>query len=1018
MKAVQHDFSWLTDPSVFAVNRIPPHSDHSFYTEESQALSGEEMPLRQSLNGSWKFHYAKNPSMAVQDFFSPEVDCTSWEDIHVPGHIQLQGYDQCQYTNVTYPWDGYSPIKPPEVSQDYNPVGSYVKQIALPETFRDKRVFLSLQGAESACYVWLNGHFVGYGEDSFTPSEFELSPFLREGENKLAIQVYKRCSGSWLEDQDFWRFSGLFRDVYLYAVPHIHIADLFVSTELSQDLREARLRVRLSLQGDVPAKVRAILQSPGGEIVAEQEEAWKESGGLSMAVEHPMLWSAEEPNLYTLLLYVYDAQGRLVEVVPQKTGFRRFEIEDGLMKFNGKPIQFRGINRHEFHCRRGRAVTREDMEYDIRFLKRNNINAVRTCHYPNQSLWYQLCDTYGIYVIDETNLETHGLYQWCKERDSGWKVPEDREQWQLPQGKEEWLPAVLDRAKSMLERDKNHSSVLIWSCGNESGGGETFAKMADYFRHADPSRLVHYEGIAHDGRYPSSSDIESHMYMLPWDIEKRMRDPSSEKPFILCEYMHAMGNSCGALHKHRELMDRYPRYQGAFIWDYIDQALLVKNRYGQDRMAYGGDFGDRPNDHSFCADGILYADRTPSPKVQEVKAVYQSVRLYPERDGVTVKNDNLFVSTGDQELYVTLRYEGKPIWRQKLDCLVPAGETKKIPLALPACDRPGEYTVDVSLRLQHNTLWADAGYETAFGQYIFTKQGERPQWPASPLRVVHGDNHLGVHGKNFSVLFSCLEGGMISLKVNGMEYLEKMPMPVYWRACTDNDRGNGHGARCAPWMVATRYQRCQGFHLEEEEGRVTMTFFYQWPGSQAQVETAYTVSGDGKIRVRMRYSGADDMPELPVFGLSFHLPADLEQVRFYGMGPEENYQDRVHGARLGVYNKTVSGNLSQYVTPQECGNRTGVRWAWIHDGQGKGLYLEKDNQPFELGFLHYDWMELENAAHPDELPPVHDTVVTVMAKQMGVGGDDSWWARVHEEYLIPSDQPLSFSFIIDTAYHE
>lgn len=1014
---MKHDSSWLEDPTVFAVNRIPAHSDHTFYTEESQALRSEKMPLRMSLNGSWKFHYAENPSLSVADFFKPEMDCSPWADIQVPGHIQLQGYDQCQYTNVTYPWDGYSPIKPPEVSQAYNPVGSYVKYITVPSNFQGKRVYLSLQGAESACYVWLNGHFVGYGEDSFTPSEFEVTPFLQEGENKLAVQVYKRCSGSWLEDQDFWRFSGLFREVYLYAVPETHINDLFVHTDLSPDFQEACLRVRLSLQGKLPAKGRAVLRDPEGTIVAQQEESLRENSEFSMTLHDPRLWSAEVPNLYTLLLYVYDSQGRLVEVVPQKIGFRQFEIVDGLMRLNGKAIEFRGINRHEFDCRRGRAVTREDMEYDIRFLKRHNINAVRTCHYPNQSLWYQMCDLYGIYVIDETNLETHGLYQWCKERDAGWKVPEDREQWQLPQGKEEWLPAVLDRAQSMLERDKNHPCVLIWSCGNESGGGENFAKMADYFRKADPSRLVHYEGIAHDGRYPSSSDLESHMYMVPWEVEKRMREPSSGKPFILCEYMHAMGNSCGALHKHRELMDRYPRYQGAFIWDYIDQAILVKNRYGGERMAYGGDFGDRPNDHSFCADGILYADRTPSPKVQEVKAVYQSVRLYPEQNGVTVKNDNLFVSTEDQDLFVTLLHNGRPIWQEKLECAVPAGETQKIPFTLPSCELPGEYSIEVSLRLRESNLWADAGYETAFGQSVFQKEGEISKRGGASFQVVHGDNHLGVHGRHFSVLFSCLEGGIVSLKIDGVEYLEKMPMPVYWRACTDNDQGNGHGARCAPWMVATRYQRCERFLLEEGKGEVTMRFFYSIPGSAAQTEVAYTVAEDGKIRVRMRYSGADGMPELPVFGLSFHLPADLENVRFYGMGPEENYQDRLHGARLGIYEKTVSGNLSRYIVPQECGNRTGVRWAWIHDGQGRGLYLEQEGKPFELGFLHYDWMELENAAHPDELPPIHDTVVTVMAKQMGVGGDDSWWSRVHEEYLIPSDQPLTLSFVIDTAYH-
>lgn len=1016
MKASYPELRWLTDPSVYQVNRLPAHSDHLFYMDETQALAMGDMSLHQSLNGNWKFHYAKNPSQAIPLFERPELDCSCWEDIQVPGHIQLQGYDQCQYTNVTYPWDGYSQVHPPEVSSTHNPVASYVKYFTLAEELVGKPVILSLQGAEAACYVWLNGRFVGYGEDSFTPSEFELTPFLTDGENKLAVQVYKRCSGSWLEDQDFWRFSGLFREVSLYALPRIHVRDLFVSTELSRELDSARLDLRLKLQGEAKGTVEAALRSPDGCLAAkvaaplcgEQEE-------LTLPVPKPLLWSAEQPNLYTLLITLLDDEGRVVEAVPQRVGLRRFEISGGLMTLNGKPIEFRGVNRHEFDCRRGRAVTREDMLWDIKFLKQNNINAVRTCHYPNQSLWYRLCDEYGIYLIDETNLETHGLYQWCADRESGWKVPEDREQWQLPQDDELWWPAVLDRARSMLERDKNHPSVLIWSCGNESGGGRSFQRMAEYFRREDPYRLVHYEGIAHDGRYPDSSDVESHMYMLPWDIEKRMEEQPGGKPFILCEYMHAMGNSCGALHKHRELMDRYPRYQGGFIWDMIDQAILVENRYGRERMAYGGDFGDRPNDHSFCADGIVYADRTPSPKMQEVKAVYQSVSLQPDRDGVTVYNRNLFVSTGDQELHVTLLRDGCPVWRKTVYCDVPPGQKQTLPLRLPDCARAGEYAVEASLHLREDALWAGAGFETAFGQYVFQVTESVQQRRLTPLHVVHGDNHIGVHEKDFSVLFSCLDGGMVSLKAHGVEYLEKMPLPVYWRACTDNDRGNKHGARCAPWMAATLFQRCCGFRLEEEEYSVTMSFFYELPGIPAQVEAAYTVTGDGRIQVHMRYSGAQGLPELPVFGMAFHLPAECGKFRFYGMGPEENYIDRVHGARLGIYDSSAQQNLSQYVTPQECGNRTGVRWAWIHDGNGRGLRFAMDGNPFELGVLHYDWMELENAAHPDELPPVHDTVVNIMARQMGVGGDDSWWARVHDEYLIPSDQPLEFSFVIEAV---
>ena len=604
------DFSKLSDPRYFAENRLLAHSDHRFYRDETELARGISS-FERTLDGVWQFAYARNIDAIPQDFTAADYDCQDWETIHVPAHIQMEGHGVPHYTNTTYPWDGHESIVPGEIPRRENPVGCYVRYFAVPEGWDN--VFISFAGVDAALALYLNGHFVGYSEDSCTPSDFDLTPYLVSGENKLAAMVFRYASASWLEDQDFWRFSGIYRDVTLYTKPQHHIEDVAVrAVPMERDgYTDGQLDVHLTFGDAAEKNVEILLCDEDGDCI------WGDEASIS-AKTHTIsgepfcvhLWSAEYPFLYHLLIRVRDAAGTLQEVVRIRVGFRAFCLRDGLMQINGKRIVFKGVNRHEFDCDHGRAMDPALFEQDLIALKRANVNAIRTSHYPNSSRLYELADIYGFYVIDETNLETHG--SWMRngacEKDAN----------SLPGDHAEWLPAVLDRAQSMYERDKNHPCILIWSCGNESCGGRNIYEMSEFFRRADPTRLVHYEGIFWDRSYPMSSDMESQMYTKAADIEAFLKE-HRDKPFIACEYTHAMGNSCGGMHKYTELTEREPLYQGGFIWDFGDQAIRRRGRYGEDVFLYGGDFGDRPSDYNFSGNGIFFADRRATAKLQEVK---------------------------------------------------------------------------------------------------------------------------------------------------------------------------------------------------------------------------------------------------------------------------------------------------------------------------------------------------------------------------------------------------------------
>lgn len=1006
MKVTHPDLSWLSDPEVFAVNRKNAHSDHLYYETLAQARAEEAMPLRQSLNGTWLFSYAENPSMRVKDFYKADFDCRGFDHIQVPGHIQTQGYDYMMYINTQYPWDGTEYMRPPQVSEVYNPVGSYVRYFEVDEALKGKPISISFQGVEIAFYVWLNGHFVGYSEDTFTPSEFQLDEYLVEGKNKLAVEVYKRSSASWIEDQDFWRFSGIFRDVYLYAVPATHVEDLFIKSTLDETYTDGKLEITAKLSGNCAGNVTAVLEDVDGNVVYTESAAADEEVHFQTVIPAVKQWSAEVPNLYQLYLHVTDESGNTVEAIPVDVGFRTFEMKNGVMHINGKRILIRGVNRHEFNYKRGRSITEEDMMWDIRFMKRYNLNAVRTCHYPNQSLWYKLCDRYGIYLIDETNMESHGSWQKLGQLEPSWNVPGSNPEWQ---------ECVLDRANSMFQRDKNHPSILIWSLGNESYVGTCLENMTKFFHCVDDTRLVHYEGCFWNRDFAHVSDMESRMYAKPQEIEEYLA-AHPEKPYISCEFLHCMGNSGGNLGLYMELEDKYEQYQGGFIWDYLDQAVLHTNEQGEEYLAYGGDHDERATDYEFCTNGLVYADRTVSPKAQEVKAWFSNVKLFPDEKGVTIKNENLFITTACYDFVYRVLKDGVMIFESEPTKLVAeAGEKAYFELPFPEVTAPGEYTYEVSMVQPEATDWAEKGYEICFGQHIKTIAGEK-KICTKPLQVIWGDVNIGVKGEGFHVHFSKAEGGIASLRYDDVEMIPRAPRTTYWRALTDNDRGCKHGFDRGQWMAAGLYQKMVDCRVAESDTEVTVTMDYEVPMVPVVKQTvAYTVTGDGAIRVEATYYGQENLPELPAFGMNVKLKERYHNFTYYGYGPEENYWDRMDGARLGIFDGKAADNLSHYMIPGECGNRMGTRWLTVTDDNGFGLRFEAEEAPFESSVLPYSCYELEQAMHVYELPRAHYTWVRIMACQMGIGGDDSWGAPVQQRYHLASNVDRTVKFTIRKA---
>jgi beta-galactosidase len=1001
------------NPAMLGRNKEAPHATLMPFPERASALAGDRgaSPWFRSLNGPWKFSWSPNPEARPVEFYRPSFDVGDWSEIPVPSNWQLQGYGHAIYTNIRYAW---GEADPPRVPHELNSVGSYRRQFTLPEEWRGRQVMLHFAGVDSAFYLWVNGHEVGYSQGSRTPAEFNITPFLEDGTNVVAAEVYRYSDGSYLECQDFWRISGIFRDVFLFSVADLDIRDFEVLTDLDDEYRDARLgltvRLRSFAEEEKGARVRAELLDAGGELVGDVllAEARVAGGGESVVelaadVADPRKWSAEEPNLYTLLLTLEDAAGSVVEVLTTQMGFRSSEIKDGQLLVNGVPILIKGVNRHEHDPVTGHYVSRESMVRDILLMKRHNINAVRTSHYPDKPEWYELTDFYGLYVIDEANIESHDIgYDWDKTLGN----------------KPEWLDAHMDRTVSMVERDKNHASIIIWSLGNEGGDGVNFQATSEWIHQRDPSRPVHYERA----ETRPHTDIYAPMYARIGHIVEYAEN-HTDRPLILCEYSHAMGNSNGnfvdywdAIYSHRQL-------QGGFVWDWVDQGLLqeVPGRPGETYFAYGGDL-EPPgvyHDDNFCMNGLVSADRTPHPGLEEVKKVYQYVHASPvdlATGEVEIRNRHDFVDLGFLAGSWSVLADGRRIADGALPALdIAAGESQRVQVPYPRIEaEPGvEYWLNLSFHLAEGSSWAEAGHQVAWQQF------ELPFKVAAAALDVAGMAKLSleesaaevvIEGADFAVRFGRESGTLESFRYRETELVRSGPRPHFWRAPTDNDRGNGMPDRCAPWKAASRNWQILET-VVERLGPSEIQFRVRGglPDVESTNDAVYTVFGNGEVRVESSFQpGGRKLPELPRFGMQMTLPDALETMTWYGRGPHESYWDRQASAPLGVYTGSVDEQYFDYSEPQETGNKTDVRWVSFTGKDGVGLEAV-GLQPLSVNALRYTTEEMEQAKHRYEMERRDFVTLNLDLLQTGVGGDNSWGARTHPEYTVQS-QPYRYAF--------
>ncbi|MCB9249456.1 MAG: DUF4981 domain-containing protein [Ignavibacteriales bacterium] len=931
---------------------------------------------------------------------------SSWNTIDVPSSWQLKGYDYPIYTNITYPWTGKENPDPPFAPVEYNPVGFYRTSFSIPQNWNNREVLISFQGVESAFYVWINGKEVGYSEDSFTPAEFNITKFLGKGENTIAVQVHRWSDASWLEDQDFIRLSGIFRDVYLYSIPKVHIQDLYVVTDLDANYINSNLKIETevfdySTGNSEGYKIKASLIDDNNLPVFKDHSmdvSFKNNLAkinTTIQVVNPKKWSAEDPNLYKLVLSLFDKSNKQIEAVGITIGFREFEMKDGIMHLNGMPITFKGVDRHEIHPEEGRSLSRETMLKDILIMKKFNINSVRTSHYPNDPIWYELCNEYGIYVLDETNLETHGR------RD------------EIPTSLPEWSANCVDRAKSMVQRDKNHPCILIWSLGNEAGKGDNFILMRDWIHENEPTRPVHYE------QYNEIADMRSDMYASA-DQVRSHNDP--QKPYILCEYAHAMGNSVGNLYDYWDAFDNNPRAQGGFIWDFVDQAIKEDNY-----LAYGGDWGDNPNDGNFCANGIISADRELQPEIWEVKKQYQNIRLKAvdiENGKIEIKNQYLFTNLNSFNNSWDLMADDSLIASgtiQDIDIKPLSNKVVEIKYSIDPTKEGVEYWLNVHFQLKETTKWADKGHEIAFEQFRIpnvknvVKFIDPKLFPA--ISLIENGNALEINGKSINLTFNKKNGELTSYKFKEIELIKNAPTPNFWRAETDNDRGTWHMEKVASiWKDVSISRELQSFNHEiisENEVKIKVSYSLKTdPISTYNI--TYTIYGTGDIILENEFNPGDEkLPLIPSLGLMMNIPQEFENINWYGRGPGENYIDRKYGYPIGVYNDKVKNFWESYIKPQEMGNRTDVRWATFTNEEGTGLLLI-GNPTMEINALHATPFDLDGPRHPSEVKKENDIVIRMNYKQMGVGGNNSWsiWGMPYQEYQIKTNKNYKYNFRI------
>jgi beta-galactosidase len=1004
------------DPRIFSVGTEKAHATFIPFADEAAALVGDRAasPFYQSLNGQWKFKWVERPADVPAGFFGAAFDDAAWKTIPVPANVEFQGYGIPIYVNMSYEWvKPPAQPNPPFVPHDYNPTSCYRQTFTVPAGWSDKEVFIHLGAVKSAFYIWVNGRYVGYSEDSKTPAEWNITRFLKPGSNLVALQVLRWSDGSYLECQDFFRLSGIERDVYLTAAPRLRIRDFWADAGLDDRSVDGTLRLSVDLRNDAPggsagrASVEARLFDTAGRLVLSKTSAPLDLSGrpeaaitLDAGLPAPKRWTAETPDLYRLVLLLKDGAGRVQQAAGCRVGFRRVEIRDGRLLVNGAAVFLKGVNRHEHDPLTAHVISEESMRRDLALMKQNNINAVRTCHYPNDPLWYELCDEYGLYVVDEANIESHGM--GYGERSLA-KNPE-------------WGPAHIDRTVRMVERDKNHPSVIIWSLGNEAGDGINFEADAAWIHSRDKSRPVHYEGAG----LRSYVDIYSTMYSGVEELEAYGLKKQS-RPFIMCEYAHAMGNSTGNLQDYWDVIEKYPQLQGAFVWDWVDQGFYMKTAQGRPFWGYGGDWGPlgTPSDRNFCCNGLVGPDRTPHPGLREVRKVYQNVGF---RDGaapdgrrqLVVTNKFAFINLNRFEITWALLINGQVFLaegRLRNPDIAP-GQTKVFDLDMPVpAARPGE---ELFLNVELRTLddkcvsLVPAGWAIAREQFpLLLASAPAPEssgrFPA--LTLDQAGAEAVIKGTDFVVKFDKATGLLSAWEFRGRKLLRTGLEPNFWRAPTDNDFGNRMPNRLAVWRQAGRNRTLERFEAKAvKPGVVRATAVYLLKDIEARLTLTFDIQGDGDIVVGYSFQpGRRNLPEIPRVGLMLSLPAEFKNVAWNGRGPQENYIDRRTAAFVGVYADSVDKSDVPYVSIQEYGNRTDCRWMELTDGQGWGL--RAIGQPrFDFSALPYTAEDLtqdkRGDKHPADIERNDFTTLSLDYGQMGVGGDDSWGAPVHPPYKL------------------
>jgi beta-galactosidase len=1007
---------------IFAVGKEPAHATFMGYDSENAAKTDDytKSPWYKLLNGMWKFNWVAQPEKRPVDFYKDDYDVSAWKEIPVPSDWQMHGYDYANYTNITYPF----PKNQPFISHDYNPVGSYKRTFTVPDQWKEMEVFIHFGGVNSAMYLWINGQKVGYSEDSKTPAEFNITSYLHKGDNTLAVEVYRWCDGSYLEDQDFFRLSGIERDVYLFATPKVKISDFFAKAGLDAQYTNGTLNLDVTLKNYLKENLKNysvvvnLYDSIQKKVYTDTRKFNIEPGAdcnvtMAATIDSVRQWSAEFPNLYLLTLQLFDAKNNLLEATGCNIGFRTGEIKNGQFLLNGKAILFKGVNRHEHDPVNGHVISEASMVKDIQLMKQFNFNAVRTCHYPNDPLWYKLCDIYGVYLIDEANIESHG-YGYRPDQTLG-NNPDYKE-------------AHLYRTQNMVERDKNHSSVIFWSLGNEAGDGVNFLATYQWTKGRDNTRPVHYERAEYETSIKERhKDIVSDMY-ASINRMKEYLSTDPDRPFIWCEYAHAMGNSTGNFQDLWDFVESNPKHQGGFIWDWVDQGFEKTNAKGRKYWGYGGDFepAGTYNDLNFCTNGLVWPDRSVHPAIWEVKKVYQYIKVRPvnlETYRFEVKNMFDFTSLKDYKIRWEIQGNGKLIQKGELPTMDIAPRKSKIIRLDEVNLRPQsgvEYYINFYTETTKSSTLVPLGHIAATEQYklpVFSNEQPSEAVVYAKLNLKTTPEKYVISAGSFTIGFDRKAGNLVTYNYKGDELIQDGLQVNFWRAPTDNDFGNNMQRRLKVWKQAGPNRVVVSDSvIKVSDHEYKIIFNFNLPDVESKYRSEYIVYGSGEVGVKNSFvPGKKDLPELPRFGMRLTMPSGFDNMKWFGRGPFENYWDRNTAAFVGLFQAKVADQFVPYVRPQENGNKTDVRWVTFTNDNGKGLKFS-GTQPLSVGALPYAMEEMDPGdkklgVHPADLEPNNRVNVNIDYLQMGVGGDTSWGALPYNRYRLFSKE-YAYSFRI------